>query len=286
MRVLLSLLIAVTLALASCGGGSSQTGSSSSGSGGTPTTPNALISGPYEFTLTSTQGLSSGLIEVDFSQQGTGITSSTASTGLGNPVDYPTTTPTDPSVGQGCAGNEPITGTVQGNQVTLNQTANGDPAPPANSGGPFSMTGTASADNFTISGTYTGYNPTSASPLAGCIQDQGTFVAQHITPATGNFTGTLQSASQLLPMTASASVATDQNLNVSATIMVTNSPCFQQLNLTGEQVGRAVFLTQNFTPNSYIVVEGFMNQSASQMQLVYNVAGTCGNDSGTGTFSH
>jgi len=151
----------------------------------TPPATNANVSGPYEMTLTSTEGLPAGLIEVDFSQQGTAITDLQFA-GLGATGEYPgTTPPADPSTNGGCGSSNTLTGTVSGNQVTLTQTSFGDSAP---AGASFSMTGTVSANNPKISGTYTGYNPASAPQLTNCIQDKGTFVANQVQSASGSFT--------------------------------------------------------------------------------------------------
>jgi hypothetical protein len=267
--------------LGACGAGS---GNVNSGGSQPPTATNAAVSGPFEFALTSTRGVTPGLIEVNFSQQGTAITDFTPTNyeGLGNSADYPSPPPASPNNIGGCAdGYGSLVGTVNGEQITLTQSganAFGDFTP---AGASFSMTGTVSSDNSTITGTYSGYNPTSGQTAStGCVEDQGTFVAQKIASPNGTFAGTFKSANQLLPINATATVTTDQGLNVSTNVTLTNSSCFQQLALAGSQTGKTIILA-----NSFITVEGFMNQGATQMQLVYYVVGTCGNDSGTGTLT-
>lgn len=196
-------------AFSGCGGGSSGCGFNGSACA---IQQNADVSGPWQATATSTSapGTTPVIVEANLSDSSGSVTS-TAFVVVNSCVSSDTTSK--------------VSGSVNGNTVTLTATYPGVTV---------SLSGTVSSGAVvpvTMSGTYTA--------SGACGSDGGTWTATKMAQINGNYSGNLFSnsnPSQAIPVT--ATIAADGSLKITGQASV-SSVCFNQLTLSGTQVGGA-----------------------------------------------
>lgn len=165
--------------------------------------------------------------------------------------------------GSPCARTADFSGTLNGTSLsaTLNE-----------SGQNVSFTGTVSADGNSLSGTY-------AAPSGGCTNgDTGTWSGSRVSMLNGLFRGTL-AAENGLPANVIAEFKDDGG-HVIGTATLTNSLCFQSLNLTGTVSGANVEL-QSSEETQSLMFRGTFDQQNKSLALNYSVlGGSCAGESG------
>jgi hypothetical protein len=196
-RNLWILLLAGTIVLSACGGGTSSS-----------TRRSASLSGNWQFSMTNTpdlvanSGLQGGFVlQNNGSVTGAVVYSDTLLNSLQGPCN---------------SGSAPLTGTTSGNTVTLTAVGGNQT---------FALTGTLSADGSMMTGTYTVTPGTAAdgSPCGSGTAQTGALPwgAKSVPPLTGSITGALHSSSsfnsglsnQSFPVT--GSLAQGQNIGAS-----------------------------------------------------------------------
>lgn len=165
--------------------------------------------------------------------------------------------------GSPCAQTAEFSGSLSG--TSLSVTAN-------ESGQNVSFTGTVSADGNSLSGTY-------AAPSGGCTNgDTGTWSGSRVSMLNGLFRGTL-AAQNGLPANVIAEFKDDEG-HVIGTATLTNSLCFQSLNLTGTVSGVNVEL-QSSEETQSLMFRGTFDQQNKSLALNYSVlGGSCASESG------
>lgn len=182
------------------------------GSSGTHSTPSPFVAGKWTATIVSpTQGQLANL-DMNLAQTGDTISSDSLNT-----IDN-----------LNCPNNlthmDSTTGTVTGNQFVLVFSVTGES---------ITLTGTVATGGQTVVGTFTsGGGP--------CLDGTGgSFTAAFIPVATGTFTGTLTSVSNVVS-NATAMLSEDPDFNVSASVVVTNNTCFSSLSTTAPNFGMSI----------------------------------------------
>jgi hypothetical protein len=246
-----AMLCSTLFAFSGCGGGSTSSG------GGNPSPQNADVSGPWQATATSTStpGTKPVIVEANLADS-SGSVSSTAFVVVNSCVTSDA--------------NSKVSGNVNVNTVTLTATY---------AGVTVSLTGTVSGS--TITGTYT------ASGVCG--NDSGTWTATKMPQINGNYSGNVFSnsnPSQAIPVT--ATIAADSSLKITGQASV-SSVCFNQLTLSGTQVGGAGQFVGT-DPQGDSVTFLFISQDATFGSIagVYSVTAgpsSCTGDSGTGSMT-
>jgi hypothetical protein len=207
--------IVALLAIAPSLGCSSGGGSS----GGTT----AQVQGKWSATSTSTKfpGIS-GTLDANIHQTGTSISAPQLETILISPP---------------CSnGNESLIGTVSGNTVTITLLEGGQQV---------HLTGTVSADGQSIGGSYT-------ADAGGCLNgDGGTWSARKFSPATGVYTGTIDSVPpHAVPIGSQVGLTEGVSFDVTGSATFTNWTCFGSVTFTqGVSIGSLfVVITGNTSP--------------------------------------
>jgi hypothetical protein len=165
--------------------------------------------------------------------------------------------------GSPCAQTADFSGTINGSSLSV--TAN-------ESGQNVSFTGTVSADGNSLSGKY-------AAPPGGCTNgDAGTWSGSRVSVLNGLFRGTL-AAQNGLPANVIAEFKDDGGY-VTGTATLTNSLCFQSLNLTGTVSGENVEL-QSTEETQSLTLRGTFDLENKSLALNYSVlGGSCAGESG------
>jgi hypothetical protein len=239
------LLVSLSLAISSCGGGSSGNSGSSPG--------NSLVAGNWQFTM-STNGnsfvaspLQGGLI-----QQANGSLSGQVMFSILLPGAGTSTTICN-------SGTATVTGTVSGQTVNFTAvvgTFESDGATPATQ--TFTLSnGQLSSDNSTIQGgTYTvtaGYSTINGAVVTcGSAQDAGSWSAASIPSMTGTFQGNFHStagssglANQDFAVTGSLLQGPNtgaSSATITGTLTFTGYPCFSSISVNGQISGNSVVL--------------------------------------------
>lgn len=227
------------------------------GSGGTNLTPqNADVSGAWQGTATSsTPGLTPVIAELNLSDN-SGTVGSTAFVVANSCVSSDA--------------NSKVSGSINGNSVTLTATY---------AGVTVSLSGTVSGS--TMSGNYTA--------SGACGSDTGTWTATKMPQINGNYSGNMYSnsnPSQAIPVT--ASISADSSLKITGNASV-SSVCFNQLTLSGTQVGGAGLIVAT-DPQGDSITFVFISKDAAfgSFQGQYTVTAgpsACTGDSGTGSLT-
>jgi hypothetical protein len=234
------LLLAGTMMLAACGGGSTaQT--------------QATLSGDWQFTMANPpDGSFSGGLQGGFLLQNKGSVKGGAVYSI-----------SAPNAGTGgwtvCNnGSATIAGTVTGEAVTLIATAGSET---------FTLTGTLSFDGSTMGGTYNATAATSGSTTCGTAQTGLQWSASLVPPLTGALTGSFHSTSntsnldnQDFPLTGSLSQAANTGASSAAITgtlsfanVISNSsdyPCLSTVAVNGQISGNTVVLELNASGGS------------------------------------
>jgi hypothetical protein len=165
--------------------------------------------------------------------------------------------------GSPCAQTADFSGTLNG--TSLNATVN-------ESGQNTLFTGTVSTDGNSLSGTYT-------APSGGCTNgDAGTWSGSRISTLNGLFRGTL-AAQNGLPANVIVKFEDDGG-HVTGTATLTNSLCFQSLNLMGTVSGTNVEL-RGTEEMQHLILRGTLDPKSKSLALTYSVlGGSCAGESG------
>jgi hypothetical protein len=136
-----------------------------------------------------------------------------------------------------------------------------------------SFTGTVSADGNSASGTY-------SAPSGGCLNgDTGTWSGDRVSMLNGMFRGAL-AVQNGVPANIIAKFKDDGG-RVTGVATLTNSLCFQSLNLTGTVSGTNVEL-QSTEETQSVILRGTFDQEKKSLVLTYSVlGGSCEGESGT-----
>ena len=266
---------AVSFAMWGCGGGSGSSNSPMGGSPppstpGTPAPADAQVTGPYNLVLTSsTNGHGTTNVYSNFVQRANQIQGSV------------TTLVCPGNDASACRGNDesaPITplGMVAGANVSLTITFP-------------SGTGT---DTLTLEGTEQGKNLTGT--YTDSLGDSGTwtgasairlFVSEEdVVSYSGTFNSTANPL--MIAPTILLALGNEVKTHVSGSAMITNSPCIGALNLSGQQIGDALWL-QDDTNKTVLVALPTDLQVADSFAFSYKFdasAASCAGDAGKGTF--
>jgi len=230
-------------------------GGGSSSSGGTP--QNADVSGPWQATArsTSSPGATAVIVESNLSDSG-GSVNSTAFVVVNSCVSSDA--------------NSKVSGSVNINSVTLTATYGGVSV---------SLNGTVSGS--TMSGTYTA--------SGACGSDSGTWTATKMPQINGNYSGNGFSNSnptQAIPVT--AIIAADASLKITGHASV-SSVCFNQLTLSGTQIGGAGQFTGSDPQGDSVTFLFISNDGVfGSIQGVYSVTAgptACTGDTGKGSMT-
>jgi len=165
--------------------------------------------------------------------------------------------------GSPCAQTADFSGSLNG--MSLNAAVN-------ESGQNTLFTGTVSTDGNSLSGTYT-------APSGGCTNgDAGTWSGSRISTLNGLFRGTL-AAQNGLPANVIVKFEDDGG-HVIGTATLTNSLCFQSLNLMGTVSGTSVEL-QGTEEMQHLILRGTLDPRSKSLALIYSVVGgSCAGESG------
>jgi len=226
----------------------------SGGGSGTPPPQNADVSGPWQAIATSTANPSAKITVEANLADANGSVSSTAFVVLNSCV-------------QSVSGSG-VTGTVSGNNVTLTASYNGVTV---------MLTGTVAGK--TISGTYTA--------SGACGSDSGTWTAQQMPQIIGNYSGSVFSNSNPNQgITVSATVSTDSTFAITGSASIA-SICFNQMSLSGNQVGGAAEITATDAQGNTVIFLFISNDAVfGSITGTYSVTtGTCSGDAGSGTLT-
>jgi hypothetical protein len=135
--------------------------------------------------------------------------------------------------------------------------------------------GTVSADGNSGSGTHT-------TPAGGCTNgDHGTIVGQRLSMLNGMFMGSIGPANSL--STHIVAQLRDDGGKVTGSAVMTNSPCFHSLNITGNVSGYNVLLqgTDDEGAGQTITLRGTFERHNKSLGLTYAVSGgSCSGESG------
>lgn len=235
--------IFLLLLSASCAGGGNSSSNSTIGSSGS-----GPLSGPWE-AYAQSSGSNSGpvIYETNLAQFSTSV-QSTAIEVLSDCVRQ------DSSSG--------ISGTLNASAISLTLNYRGVTE---------TVTGTLSGDN-SISGVYT--------KTGACGTDSGTWTASKIAPVSGTYSGSItDSSNQTYPFTA---ILINSNLNLTGNLSI-SSPCFNQLSLSGQQIGAEAPFTGTDGLGDSVQFVAVANDTAfTTASGVYSVdAGSCSGDFGT-----
>jgi hypothetical protein len=261
-----ALLIAAVTGVSGCGSSTSSTSAAASPS---PGTQNASITGQYNLVLTSANGQATTNIYTDFTQTGTILT------GAADTLVCPSN---DVSlcIGDGIA----PSGTLSGVNVTITVSF------PA-SAGTVTVTMVGSAKGTSLTGAYT-----------DSFGDSGTWTASASIyrfgppPSVIDYSGTLNSASNPLPImqTIFLELGQDASSNAStkltgkATIM--NSPCVSSLTFSGQAIGDAFSLTDAASKVSIIALPTQPTGNSFTFSYEFEpTAASCAGDSGRGVLT-
>lgn len=216
------------------------------GGGGNSNTTAVSIAGNWQITVSSTKFDSSGTASGQINQTGSSVSGTLSLSG----------TP--------CAQTAAFSGTLNG--TSLNATLN-------ESGQNVSLTGTVTTDGNSGNGAYT-------TPSGGCTNgDAGTWSGSRVSMLTGLFRGTLATPNGL-PANVIAKLKDDGG-HVTGTATLTNSVCFQSLNLGGTVSGTSVEL-QSAEDTEPVVFRGTFDQKNKSLALTYSIlGGSCAGESGT-----
>lgn len=139
-----------------------------------------------------------------------------------------------------------------------------------------SFNGTVSADGNSGSGTYT-------APSGGCTNgDTGTWSGSRVSMLNGMFRGSLAAEQNGVPANVIATFKDDGG-HVTGAATLTNSLCFQSLNLTGTVSGNNVEL-QSTEETQSVMLRGTFDRENKSLALTYSVlGGSCSGESGKAT---
>lgn len=165
--------------------------------------------------------------------------------------------------GSPCAQTADFSGTLSGTSLSVTVDENGQNV---------SFTGTVSTDGNSASGTYT-------APSGGCTNgDTGTWSGSRVSMLNGLFRGTF-AAQNGLPANVIAKFKDDGG-RVAGSATLTNSLCFQSLNLKGTMSGTNVEL-QSTEEAQPVMLRGTFDQENKSLALTYSVlGGSCAGESG------
>jgi hypothetical protein len=169
--------------------------------------------------------------------------------------------------GTPCADSASFAGTINGNNLRGTLDENGQTV---------TMMGTVSADGNSGSGTYT-------TPAGGCTNgDHGTIVGERLSMLNGMFVGPFGPANSL-PANIVAQLR-DEGGKVTGSAVITNSGCFNSLNIVGTVSGYRVLLQGTGSQNTeqMIALHGTFDRLNESLGLTYAVSGgNCSGESGT-----
>lgn len=195
------LILALIIAFTGCGGSS-----------GMHSTPSQFVAGKWTANIFSPTQAQLANLDMNLAQTGETISSDSLNT-IDN-LNCP----------DNLAHMDSTTGTVTGNQFNLVFSVSGES---------ITLTGTVATGGKTVFGNFTsGGGP--------CLNGTGgTFTAAFIPSATGTYTGTLTSVSNVVS-NATAMLSEDANFNVSASVVVTNNTCFSTLATVAPDFGMSI----------------------------------------------
>jgi hypothetical protein len=170
--------------------------------------------------------------------------------------------------GSPCAQTADFSGTLNGTSLSATVDEGGQNV---------SFNGTVSADGNSASGNYT-------APSGGCTNgDTGTWSGSLVSTLNGMYRGAL-AAQNGVPANIVAKFNDDRG-HVTGAVTLTNSLCFQSLNLTGTVSGTKVELQSTEEAQS-IMLRGTFDPESKSLALTYSVlGGSCSGESGTATLA-
>jgi hypothetical protein len=218
---------------------------SACGGGGNSSITPVNMAGNWQFTFNSTKFAGSGNGSGQINQSGSSISGTLSLSG----------TP--------CAETAAFSGALNGTSLsaTLNE-----------SGQNVSLTGTVTTDGNSGNGAY-------STPSGGCTNgDAGTWSGSRVSMLNGLFRGTL-AAQNALPANVIVKFKDDGG-HVTGNGTLTNSICFQSLNLTGTVSGTNVEL-QGTEETQHLMLRGTFDRKSKSLVLTYSVlGGSCAGESG------
>jgi hypothetical protein len=261
--------MSVAVGFAGCGAGSQAPPTTP-----TPSAQNVSINGPYNFVLTSTNGMGTTNIYTDFTQTGTALA------GVANTLVCPSN---DLSL---CLGdNAPVvsiapSGTVDGTNVKI----------------VISFPSTTGADTVTMVGSATGTNL--AGTFTDSLGDSGNWTASAAIhpfgppPGVYDYSGTFNSTSNPLLIAPTIAIQLGQNAsspsssNVTGTATIMHSPCISSLTLSGLAIGDAFSLTDAASKVSIIALPTLPAGNSFTFSYKFeSTAASCAGDFGLGVLT-
>ena len=248
----LALLVPALTLLSSCGGGNNGSG----GNSNTVTPQNVQLAGAWQAKAVSNKVTNAPTVFVEANlTQASGSLQSSALLVVNSCVNSNLTSS--------------VSGTVNGQSISLTVTY---------AGVTVILNGSASTDGSTMSGSYTA--------SGACGSDQGVWTAQKMGTAVGNYTGTISSNSNPSLQISVNAVLANSSFSLSGSAAI-SSVCFNNLTLTGFQIGGAASVTGTDSLGSNVLFVFVANDTAfNSLTGVYRViSGSCAGDSGTGTLT-
>ena len=250
---------ALVCLLNSCGGGNGG------GNQNAQNVQNANIAGAWQVTVTQpNRSPSPAYAEFNLTQQSNSASLLSANSFL---VLYGLSCVINDNVG--AAFNPTVTASIHGNSVSLTASYNG-------------------GETLLLDGTISGTAMSGFCTLTStCESGAGSWTAQQMPKASGNYSGDLESNLTSGQTPLSVSIATDSSFHVTGTTLA-SSACFNSLTLSGSQIGGAVSVTGTDSLGDSVAFTFSSSDPAfNQMDVLnyYVSSGSCMGDSGGGTLT-